>query len=120
MRIVKADLGDFPGVLSVTAKDSEGNVAALPADLIVEGSSDNPTAIELKQSTNDKFSFTLHVGGPNADGTPSQANLVINVFTADRTLIGTADETFTVTAGDAAAISVGKLDFPTLPAEPRT
>lgn len=117
MRILKDDVPDFTGKLSVTAKDAEGNIATLPADLIVTGTSDNPSAIALTQNPTDKFSFSLHVGGPNVDGSPAQANVVVNVSTADGKLVGTADESFTVTAGDPTEITVGKLEFPALSPE---
>lgn len=113
MKIVKADRQDFAGKLTVEAFDSEGNKTKLPDDLTVEATSDNPSAIEVTQDPNDKFAFSLHVGSPNADGSEAQANVVVNVF-ENTILIGTASETFTVTAGDPSKITVGALSFPDL------
>lgn len=113
MRIVKADRPDFGGKLSIEAFDSEGNKTKLPEDLTVEASSDNPSAIEISQDPNDQYSFTLHVGSPNADGSEAQANVVVNVL-RDGILVGTANEAFTVTAGDPQSIVVGSLSFPDL------
>lgn len=101
---------DFSGRLRLVARDSEGHVTALPEDLDIQYLSDNPTAIEIIPNPTDPHQFTVHVGGPNPDGSPAQATLTANVF-RNNVLIGVASEVFIVTGGAAEVIQVGALEF---------
>lgn len=115
MFIVKADHADFTYSLGpISLADSEGNPIPTTQPFAYEVTSDNPTAIEVRPDLdpdgNETPHGTIHVGGPATGGEPVIANLVAKVSYGG-TLIHTADASFTVTAGDVAAISGGEITF---------
>lgn len=109
MLVIKDTQGDFGGDLKITAVDAKGAVIDKPAGLKVEFTSDKPEVIAVTQSPDDQYALTCSVGSPG------QATIIANVSEGDK-LLFTASETFTVTTGDVAAVTAGKLEFPSIAA----
>ena len=73
--------------------------------------SDNPSAVSVEPDADgDPLKWTVHFGGPNADGSPAVANLTLQ-FTDPATgeVVGSLGAQVTVTAGDPAAIKGGSI-----------
>lgn len=112
MFIVKDDNPDVEYMITPpTVTDAEGSPVAI-SDLTFEVTSDNATAVAVTPAPANQLAGTVHFGSPNADGTPSLANINVKVTaTATGTLLGSFGAQFTVTAGDPAAIAGGDISF---------
>ncbi len=108
MATYKSDKLDFDFSIVIGAVDSEGNVisdAPLPAGHTLTVTSDNPAAFSVVQDAADSKLIHAHVGGPNPDSTPSQANVTASIFDPASTLVATGAALVTVTVGDPTAIT---------------
>jgi hypothetical protein len=108
MPVYKADKPDFSARIIIGAVDSEGNVisdAPIPAGHTLTVTSDNPACITATQDTADPKLVNYHIGGPNTDGTPSQANVSATLSDPVGNMVGTGASQVTVTVGDPAAIT---------------
>jgi hypothetical protein len=115
MPIYKSDRPDFDFRVTITAADSEGNSipdAPVPEGHMLTVLSSNPSAFEVAQDPGDPRFIHAHVGGPNPDGTPSQATVRANLFDPANNLIATGEASVTVTVGDPTAISAITLNLP--------
>lgn len=116
MPTYKADKPDFDFNLVLGAVDSEGNVisdAPIPTGHTLTVTSDNAAAFAVTQDAADPKLVHAHVGGPNPDSTPSQANVTANLFDPVGTLVATGAAQVTVTVGDPASITNIAVNLPT-------
>jgi hypothetical protein len=107
MPTYKADKPDFDWRVKISGKDSEANVIddiPIPAGYTLNITSDNPAVFTADQDTADAKLIHSHVGGPNADGTPGQSNVVAQLVDPDGNLVRTGGSLVTVTAGDPSEI----------------
>jgi len=115
MPTYKSDRADFDFRVSINAADSEGNMipdAPVPVGHTLMVTSDNPAAFEVTQDAADPRFIHAHVGGPNPDGTESQANVTARLFDAANNMVATGATQVTVTVGDPAAITAITLNLP--------
>jgi hypothetical protein len=108
MPVYKADHADFDGRIVIGAVDSEGDIitdAPIPAGHTLTITSDNPTAFTATQDTADAKLVHYHVGSPNTDGSPSQANVTATLTDPAGNMVATGASQVTVTAGDPTAIT---------------
>lgn len=115
MPIYVADKADFDVLMTISGKDSEGNV--LPDIDIPEGftlivTSDNSAAFAVAQDTAQPKLLHCHVGGPNADTTPSQSNVLAVLNDAAGNMVATGGALVTVTAGKVATVTGITLNLP--------
>jgi hypothetical protein len=116
MPIYKADKPDFDFNLVLGAVDSEGNVisdAPIPTGHKLTVTSDNDAAFQVTQDATDPKLVHAHVGGPNTDGSPSQANVTANLTDPLGNLVATGGALVTVTVGDPASITNISVNLPT-------
>ncbi len=115
MPTYKSDKPDFDVMAKIAAKDSEGNIIAdapIPAGFSFTVTSDNPACIEVSQDPTNAKSVHYHIGGPNPDSTPSQANVVASLMDATGNLVSTGGSLVTVTVGDPTEITSIDLGLP--------
>lgn len=115
MPTYKSDRPDFSQALELTATDSEGHTirnAPLPAGFSLSVTSDNEECITATQDPNDSRIVHYHVGGPKADGSPSQANLLAIATDPAGNMAATGAALVTVTAGDPSAITEIHFNLP--------
>src|SRR5262245_50594095 len=95
MPTYKSDRPDFDFSVTITATDSEGNAipnSPIPAGHTLSITSDNAAAFSVAQDAANPQLIHAHVGGPNADGTPSQANVTANLFDPANNLVASGDD----------------------------
>lgn len=115
MPTYKSDRPDFDFTITINATDSEGNVipdAPIPAGHTLQVVSDNPAAFEVIQDAGDPKLVHAHVGGPNADGTPSQANVNASLFDPANNLVAAGVALVAVTVGDPTTITEIDINLP--------
>lgn len=115
MPTYKSDRADFDFNVVLGATDSEGNVisdAPIPTGHTLTVTSDNTACFEATQDAANSKLVHCHVGGPNADGTPSQANVTANLFDPSSNLVATGAAQVTVTVGDPTAITELVVNLP--------
>lgn len=115
MPIYPSDKPDFDAVLTIDGLDSEGfpvkNIP-VPANHVLTVTSDNAAAFSIVQDAADARILHCHVGGPNADGTPAQSNVLANLVDPVGNLVATGGGLVTVQAGAVVTISGINLNLP--------
>jgi hypothetical protein len=104
MYIVKDDNPDVGYAISFEVTDSEG-IPVPVGDVNVAVVSSDETVVSLIEDENDPNVGTAHFGAPG------NAGVTVTVSLQDGTIVGSFGAQFTVTTGDAAAISGGKITF---------
>lgn len=95
-----------------TVVDSEGHPVPGAQPTTAGLVSDNPDVVSVVADPGgDVLKGTIHIGGPNPDGTPALCNLTAKFQDAGGTDIGSLGAQFEVTTGDAAQIVGGSLVF---------
>lgn len=111
----KDDRPDFDFSVAIAATDSEGHFipdSPIPAGHTLTVTSDNPDAFTVTQDANDPKLIHAHVGGPNADSTPAQANVVANLMDPANNLVASGVAQVIVTVGDPTAITAISVNLP--------
>lgn len=115
MPTFKSNREDFTFNIVLGAVDAEGNVisdAPIPTGHTLTVTSDNTACFEVTQDATSPKVVNCHVGGPNPDGTPSQANVVANLFDPSSNLVATGANQVTVTVGDPTSITNIAVNLP--------
>jgi hypothetical protein len=103
MYIVKDDNVDVGYGVEFEVTDAEG-IAVPVSDVLVDVVSDNDVVVQITPDADPK-SGMVHFGAPG------NAAVTVTVSLASGAVVGSFGAQFTVTAGDAAAISGGKITF---------
>jgi hypothetical protein len=115
MPIYPSDKPDFDAQVAIDGVDSEGfpvkNIP-VPAGFTLAVVSDNTDAFTVTQDTIDARLLHCHVGGPNPDGTPANANVVATLTDPANNVVSIGAAMVTVQAGSVVTITGIALNLP--------